>query len=395
MLDTRTSERHLLSTGTLDLTIADQGMDGLFRIAERQNPKRAFLFVSTVLGRHIPVTPSVHRKALEGLAKNTIPHLLDGPVFVMGFAETAVGIGAGVFDCLRQELMSRRMSYLPTTRHPVPGKDIWFSIEEGHSHATQHFIMRPSRNILCDGPDSTLILVDDETTTGDTFTALAQGVFEKGRGFGRIILVTLTDWSAGKAAGVVARATGCPDVRSVSLLQGGWDWTQDVSKELPSLPAGGVAGCPEWYPDAAAPLCSPRMGIRDREMSNGMYIGYKIKLPRMSRLDRVLVIGTGEHVWMPFLYAEAVEGDGMNVKFIATTRSPIMDGPVIEHKMTFPDHYGLGLDMYLHNVDPDDFDQIVLFSETGITGVHSDLRRALGKGVIVDDQYNIFNMMDF
>ena len=58
-------DTHVLSTGTLSLSISNSMQDGLFRIAERQNPKRAFLFVSTVLGRHIPVRPEVHRKALR------------------------------------------------------------------------------------------------------------------------------------------------------------------------------------------------------------------------------------------------------------------------------------------------------------------------------------------
>lgn len=51
--------RRTLSSGTIQVT-RDQGevsLDDLFDIAERRNPKRAFLFVSKVLGRHIPVPP--------------------------------------------------------------------------------------------------------------------------------------------------------------------------------------------------------------------------------------------------------------------------------------------------------------------------------------------------
>ncbi len=52
--------RRTLSCGTIQVT-RDQGdvsLNDLFDIAERRNPKRAFLFVSKVLGRHIPVPPS-------------------------------------------------------------------------------------------------------------------------------------------------------------------------------------------------------------------------------------------------------------------------------------------------------------------------------------------------
>src|SRR6056297_3893710 len=87
-----------LQAGALTLTTGPAPGPELFRIAERINPKRAFLFVSTVLGRHIPVDPVAHRAALRRLSEGVSAHLLQGPVFVMGFAETAVGIGAGVFD---------------------------------------------------------------------------------------------------------------------------------------------------------------------------------------------------------------------------------------------------------------------------------------------------------
>ncbi len=71
----------------------DVSLDDLFDIAERRNPKRAFLFVSKVLGRHIPVPPSVMRQAYRQLASQ-FPATLTGPVLFIGMAETAVGLGA-------------------------------------------------------------------------------------------------------------------------------------------------------------------------------------------------------------------------------------------------------------------------------------------------------------
>ena len=96
--------RRTLSCGTIQVT-RDQGevsLDDLFDIAERRNPKRAFLFVSKVLGRHIPVPPSVMRQAYRQLASQ-FPSTLTGPVLFIGMAETAVGLGAGVFDEVRHQ----------------------------------------------------------------------------------------------------------------------------------------------------------------------------------------------------------------------------------------------------------------------------------------------------
>ncbi|MCP5843002.1 phosphoribosyltransferase domain-containing protein, partial [Klebsiella pneumoniae] len=88
-----------LSCGTLSVTPTGgiSAIDDLFEIAERRNPKRAFLFVSKVLGRHIPVAPEKMRAVYRQLAEQ-FPPLSDGPVLFIGMAETAVGLGAGVFD---------------------------------------------------------------------------------------------------------------------------------------------------------------------------------------------------------------------------------------------------------------------------------------------------------
>ena len=60
-----------LPRGTLDLTYqtnhfldgsATYELEDLLDFAQRINPKRAFLFFSKVLGRHVPVAPSVMRK---------------------------------------------------------------------------------------------------------------------------------------------------------------------------------------------------------------------------------------------------------------------------------------------------------------------------------------------
>ncbi len=385
-------QRHVLSTGVLELRIARADLDGLFRIAERQNPKRAFLFVSTVLGRHLPVCPLAHRDALARLAGKVRPLLLAGPVQVMGYAETAVGLGAGVYDCLRQALPDRAMGYLPTTRFPVSGGTPCFAITEAHSHAVDHTIMHPRPGVLHSGADATLVLVDDETTTGTTFRELAEGLAAHGLSYGRVILTTLTDWSDGAASAAVSPVFPGAQVQAVSLLDGSWSWRQDEAVRPPDLPPATNAQCPEWVATDDQPFASPRLGLGSADQTRGAEL--RGDLPAFAATDRVLVIGSGEHVWQPFLFAEAVASLGNETRFIATTRSPILPGPVIATKIVFPDHFGLGIDMYLHNVDPAEWDRIVLFTETGIRGIPAPLRRALGKGHIVDGQGRVFAMTE-
>lgn len=239
---------HRLTAGSLHLKADPDQPSGLFRIAERINPKRAFLFVSTVLGRHIPVAPKDHRAALRALADKAASHLLDGPVFVMGYAETAVGLGAGVFQELRRKNPERPIGYQATTRFE-PGADaVWFRIEEPHSHASDHAILKPKPGVLNDRPGATLVLVDDETTTGTTFHNLAAKLHDAGARFDRVVLVTLTDWSEGSAAAGVSGAIPGADVVAVSLFEGAWKWEQDATQKGLQLPGAIVRECPKWRP---------------------------------------------------------------------------------------------------------------------------------------------------
>ncbi len=377
-----------LEAGALNLTATANARKDLFRIAERINPKRAFLFVSTVLGRHIPVHPAKHRAALQELADGVSSHLLEGPVFVMGFAETAVGIGAGVFDCLRTAQSGRAMGYLTTTRFSPSGSDDWFKIEESHSHAVDHIILRPNADVVQNGPDATLVLVDDETTTGKTFAQLARGLQTHGLTFGRVVLVTLTDWSDGRAQQAVQGIFGEVEVCCVSLHEGSWDWTPKIDWVHPGLPAGCKAHCPPWAPDRAQQLMAPRTGLSTSTPSqSGEDIVTMIEaagFPPIAKNHRVLVVGAGEHVWQPMLAAEALSARGHDTRFITTTRSPILQGETIRHKFAFSDHYGEGFWMYMHNIVPAEWDRIVLFTETRADGVPAELVSWLGRVHVID-----------
>ena len=94
---------------------------------------------------------------------------------------------------------------------------------------------------------------------------------------------------------------------------------------------------------------------------------------------RVLVLGMGEYQYAPFKFAQLLEEQrsDLKVKFSATTRSPIEPGLAITHKLEFVDHCGDGIPNYLYNVDPKEFDAIIVCFE-GDCQPHETLLRALG-----------------
>lgn len=367
MLNGQTVYTKELSGGTLTVTPTGGALSlhALFDIAERRNPKRAFLFVSKVLGRHIPIAPAVMRSACRQLAQQ-IPEDLPQPILFIGMAETAVGLGAGVFD----ESLSRfkEVVYLTSTRHPVDG-ELMCEFKEDHSHATDHLLYHPADPLLRERVRNarSLVLIDDEATTGNTFINLLAAL-RTDAGLSeveQVVTVTLTDWS-----GDAIRAQ-CPlPVTPVSLVQGDWHWEKKLNAPVPFMPnvnitaSGSVAitGKQSWG----------RLGMATPARDLGKAIS-------VEKGEKLLVLGSGEFVWEPLLLAERLEQAGAEVKFSCTTRSPISTGYAIESAIAFTDNYGLGMPNYLYNVAHQQFDRILLCIETPADSVDPLLLLSLSK----------------
>ncbi|OTA20202.1 adenine/guanine phosphoribosyltransferase [Xenorhabdus beddingii] len=353
-----------LNSGMLTVTAPHESasLETLFDIAERRNPKRAFLFVSKVLGRHIPVSPSIMRSVYRQLSER-FPVNISGPVLYIGMAETAVGLAAGVFQETKGKVDAP--VFLTSTRHPVEG-DLLCEFKENHSHATDHLIYWPTESRLRQRviDARTLVLIDDEATTGNTFLNLLEALRKAGLNhIEHIVTVTLTDWS-GEA--VVKRSP--LRVSAVSLIAGNWQWDADISAPVPVMPQVNVTargnvsiiGHQNWG----------RLGLDESQCDIGADICVK-------EGEKVLVLGSSEFVWQPFLLAERLEQAGASVMFGSTTRSPISCGHAIQSVMTFTDNYGLGIPNFLYNVAHQAFDRVLLCLETPKTSVDQGLMEQL------------------
>lgn len=347
--------RQNFQAGILDLEIRESLLppEELFAFAERQNPRRAFLFASRVLGRHIPVAPSAMRRIWRLLAAR-LRLKSDSPALFVGMAETAIALGAGLFrECGQPGL------FLADTRHEFQ-RPVLAGFSEDHSHAASHRLYLPAEPGFLERPWQ-VVAVDDEMTTGATFAHLREALAGAGLrmlGFTRVVIL---DWSgAGEA---------------VSLLRGAWNWRWRKRPE--GFP-------PNPWPGGARAAIS-------RRQDWGRFGALNVSLcpwphAHASPGSRVLVLGSGEFVWPPYLLAERLENEGARVLFGATTRSPIKKGMAIKNVVEFPDNYGLGLPNYLYNVDPEKFDRIFLCVETGAAAVSPLLAGALKKADILEYQ---------
>ena len=406
-------------------------VEDLVGLALRINPRRAHLLVSRVLGKHVPADPRlVHGagrllgalvadrlsgvdggiadeggKLLAAAVSGVDPlaparllalcdrHRVDLPAvdaLVLGFAETATGLGHSVADGLFAD-------YLHSTRRPVPAIAPVGAFEEAHSHATSHLLLPEDVQLLA-GPRP-LVLVDDELSTGatvmDTIRAV-QAIAPRDR----YLVAALVDLRSagdrrlldefaartGVRVDVVALATGRirlpPDAldrgRGLVTQYGRPPISRAEARRAPSE-ASVAARWPGHVRDGARHgfTSADRPAFEDavRECARGLM--HAVPTEAGSRL---LVLGTEELMYLPTRVAaqlaDLLEDRGVQVLFSSTTRSPVVPvddpGYAIRTVVTFGSHDdpadGPG-PRYVYNVaspaDGAPFDAVVLVIDDG------------------------------
>ncbi len=132
----------------------------LVRVAKRENnKKRNYLVVNRLQAKHVPVSPKLTLAMFSELADIVEKGCGNEKLLLIGFAETATAIGAG----LAIELNSY---YMQTTRENIPDVEyLYFS--EAHSHAVEQRVIKDDLDLIIDRIDR-IVFVEDEVTTGNT-----------------------------------------------------------------------------------------------------------------------------------------------------------------------------------------------------------------------------------
>jgi hypothetical protein len=371
--------RIVLPGGTLEVATepGSEPLDALCDFAVRNNARRGFLIVSRVLGRHLPVAPGVMQAAFTRLAA-TVPADLPGPVLFIGMAETAVALGQAVHAAYRARSGRTDTLFLHTTRQLIDAQVI-ARFEEPHSHASAHLVYAPEDAALqvrlADA--RSLVMVDDEATTGTTLANLAKALAPLLPRLARLHGAVLADWSGGRdlAAGFSHPAA------MTSLLRGTLYFS--AAPDLQGPTPGSQAPAPTIVFDRAAlgQMVSHRnfgrLGVDDAVLNDLQRF-----MPVTQRRERFLVLGTGEFVYPPFRLAAALEAQGHEVLVQATTRSPIHLGGAIGSVLRFADNYGTDVPNFLYNVVPEPGRRVLICHETPAGSVDPALIEALGAETI-------------
>ena len=362
-----------LPMGRIEVTVdrAEMVPQALFSLATRNNPKRAFLFLSHVLGKHLPVVPTAMEAVHERLARH-IPELPQ-PVVFIGMAETATCLGQGVFEAWLRTHPGQEAVYLHTTRYQVRS-GLPINFEEAHSHAPLQWLYQPEDPTLSQRFQHarSLVLIDDEISTGSTFANLARACRVHSPAITHVHLAAITDFTGPTRKERLATQLDT-ELSIGALLYGQWHF--EPNNHVATVPPAAQA------PSGRAPIIvdhgfgrlgrSPCLTLpRDRVDALGQGI---------RPADRVLVLGTGEFMHPAFVLArELHEATGASVLMHATTRSPIVIWGPIEKALTFTDNYGEGVPNFLYNCGADQYDHVFLCHETGPTPSLIAVARQLG-----------------
>ncbi|PJN01128.1 phosphoribosyltransferase [Streptomyces sp. CB01201] len=387
--------------------VGDERLSALLGLALRRNPKRAHLLVSNVLGKHVPQRPSVVWGAgyeLGVRARQLLGDEAAARAVVLGYAETATGLGHSVADGLGLA------PYLHSTRRPVPGVAAAGGFEEAHSHATSHLLLPEDPRLLAgQGP---LVLVDDEFSTGNTVLNTIRDLHAR-HPRGHYVIVALVDMRSprdrdrltafaaeiGARVDLIASASG-----TVRLPEGVLEKGRALVEEYetaaapgPLSPGGAQDGVGEEAAGQGPLLCengarpvghARRVDLRwPSGLPDGGRHGFtpahrsvlEAALPDLAgglaealgaggdTPRRVLVLGFEELMYAPLRLAVALEERGdAEVRYSTTTRSPVLalddPGYAIRTRLAFPAHDdpadGPG-ERYAYNVADGGFDAVV------------------------------------
>jgi len=346
-----------LPTCTLELRVtgSEFAPDSLLGFAARDNAKRGFLFLSKVLGKHWPVTPQRMAEIHASLAAG-VPEL-PGPVVFISMAETGIGLGQGMFEAWRRAHPEQPALFLHTTRYRV-GNEALIEFEEAHSHAPRQFLhwpADPAQRALFAGMRS-LVLVDDEASTGNTFVNLLNACRQVQPEIDRLHLAVITNFMGEQ--GVAALAERCALPMTVgACLHGSYRFTAGAMES-------GAAPAQRFDADAERGA-SDQFGRRGRTTPLRLPQAFVAGLAAdIGAGETVLVLGTGEFMHAAYALGAGLARDGVEVMVQSTTRSPIRRWGAVAHTLAFADNYGEGIPNFLYNVAPGQYDHVFICHET-------------------------------
>ena len=379
----------------------------LFSMAYRINKKRSFLFVSTVLGKHIPASPkdilrigcllyalyiseiygdnNAFNKAVNELndggyqsldiLENKEKYCLNEKTLIITFAETATALGHMVFDNFKGNI-----DFIHTTREDLSEDFNRINFKEEHSHATDQ-ILYPI-NIDFENGYSRVVLIDDEFTTGKTCLNIIREI-NKITDVKKYVLISVLEWRNQDSIDAfcdLEKEIDC-EIEFISVVKGEFCIEHTESDNYENDVILNEEICSEFnlinldfkeYTESVEKYCdyTGRFGMNPEQQEELLSLikenANKLKQHRTSsKASKTLVLGTGEFMYIPLMLANEM---GEGIFYHSTTRSPIFEDNSkeypIKNKYAFINPCDLKTINYIYNVPKNFYDEVYIIFET-------------------------------
>jgi adenine/guanine phosphoribosyltransferase-like PRPP-binding protein len=344
------------------------------------NPKRDFLFVNKVQGKHIPCRPSETINMCRELATEINKTVGDTEkVLVVGFAETATAIANIVADNMYSDCY-----VMQTTREEIEHGRELLNFEEEHSHATTQKLMTyKNTEKAVDFTKFTYVLfIDDEISTGNTiinFLKAFNKTFDTKLKFGVASVCNWQDENNRKLFKDLGIDTFCllsgqlkdKDMKMFSSEENinmvdSFDARLSVEYEKSDKYADSKPFILRYNIETVGGgsenmFSTERLGHKTNRDVFDIYCKVKDMIDKyyITTFEKIRIIGTEEFMYIPIMIGKFLENYGFDVKCHATTRSSIdvvtddersvyeMKG--ITNKVELPSIYERGRETFIYN----------------------------------------------
>lgn len=359
------------------------------------NNKRGFLFVNHKQGKHVPMNPnsiySLFRvyadKAREGIfgkkarfmSSEEWKNSVGRNVVFVGFAETATAFGMSSAWLNRGIYMQTSRSYLTDGITSTQLEHINFS--EEHSHAVGQYVYKTnteSDDVSLDYLKSaeSIVFCEDEITTGKTILNLVSALRNKGWVSEDVKFYTMSvlNWQSEESLekfkvanvtplwlvkGLLKDSINDVEVSDVQDFDTSYYNPDDVPPELFNL-----------YLHMPTQYGLLRHGYDFRVLYEKFYEMIRVEASKVKKLvdelgwHRICVLGTEEYMFIPMMIAMQLCHEGYEVKFHATTRSPITPSKdyIISSGRKFHSLENFEVVNYLYNYEPNNYDGTVVIA---------------------------------
>lgn len=339
----------------------------MIRIAKRDNnQKRPFLLVNPLQGKHLPVSPSQALALFQTLGRQVFASAQQTePIFVIGFAETATAIGAGLAASAPFPV-----HYIHTTRETHEHCEyLYFS--EAHSHATEQKLVKNYLDKHLSG-HAHIIFAEDEVTTGNTIENILKLLLKTYPECQLRFSVAslLNGMSKERLEHFSAQGIDCYYLSPVPAFDyahilSEYQYEDERRKIKPEAMA---APADRLYLDG---FVNPRLGtdtaayLKACQALSDRLTG--TLSPALSGGQQIAIIGTEECMYPGLLFGQNLElKTGCPVFFHATTRSPILPsgekGYPVKERFQLTSFYEESRITYLYNLKK--YDKVYIITDS-------------------------------